>query len=279
MFEKPSDLFRWCLLNTKSGSDIFSWDACFPRYKAMASTAGYLWEKYDERLLELINGLGEGRRVLEVGCGFGHDLVWAATSGVSAVGIDVNSDFVEITKQTKVKVEEHMGLKLDVSVYRKNLLSMTEEEKFDLIFMKDVFHHLEPREKVVEKLVSLLASRGRLIIVEPNALNPLIQLQMFRIRGFKTIIEKTDPMTGERYLFGNERLVTGGELCRLFKRAGLNGSFRLMRLLPTRLAGDKKVANVLRVFESLGFEKALPPACIHSIYVGYKGIDGFSFSR
>lgn len=114
--------------------------------------------------------------------------------------------------------------------------------------------------------------------MKPNALNPLIQWQMFRIRGFKTIIEKIDSMTGERYLFGNERLVAGGEMCRLFKCAGLNGTVRRMRLLPTQLAGYKKVAQIARVFESFGLEYMLPPACIHTIYIGHKSVNGFQFN-
>lgn len=149
---------------------------------------------------------------------------------------------------------------------------MDDSEKFDLIYMKDVFHHLEPREKVVEKLLTLLAPEGKIIIVEPNALNPLIQWKMFRIRGFKTVIEKSDRLTGERYLFGNERLVTGREMCRLFQRFGLEGCVRHMRLLPTQLVGYKNLVRAARGLEKLSIEKMLPPACIHTIYIGHNRI-------
>ena len=161
---------------------------------------------------DLNESLGDAS-VLEVGCGFDHDIVWAAIKGARAAGMDGNSDFVEISKSTKAKVEPFIGQNLDVSIYRTNLLSMNEDENFDLIYMKDVFHHLEPRKKVVEKLVSLLSPDGKIVIVKPNALNPLIQWQMFRLCGFKTIIKKTNSITVEAYLFGNERLVTGGEMC------------------------------------------------------------------
>ena len=56
--------------------------------------------------------------------------------------------------------------------------------------MKDTFHHLEPREDILCKINKLLNKNGKVIIIEPNALNPMIQYQMFKIRGFKTIIEK-----------------------------------------------------------------------------------------
>lgn len=269
MFLSPSDLLRWCLRNTESGSDEFSYDICFPKYKDQASYEGYLWENYDRRLQELVKGISHGTRILEVGCGFGHDLVWAATQGAIGVGIDVKSEFIEISQLTKTKIEAYISKKLDVTLIRKNLISLDDGYKFDLIYMKDVFHHLEPREKVLEKLVELLAPNGKLIIVEPNALNPLIQWQMYRIRGFKTIVEKTDLTTGERYLFGNERLVTGGNILRLFQRFGLKGSITHMRLLPTQLITNNSLLKVARGLERLGMERVYP-ACIHTIFVGHK---------
>jgi SAM-dependent methyltransferase len=272
-FDMPSDLFRWCLTNTETGSEVFSYEICFPTYLAAAARDGYIWETYNRRLQELIEGVKTGMRlrVLEVGSGFGHDLLWTAIQGASAVGIDVNSDFVEISRRTKARVEAHTGRTLDADIRRTNLLAMDESEKFNLIYMKDVFHHLEPREDVVAKLGALLAPGGQVIVVEPNALNPLIQWQMYRIRGFRTVIEKVDIATGERFLFGNERLVTGGGMCRVFARNGVRGSVRRMRLLPTRLAVTPWMVRLARGLEHLGFERMAAPACIHTIFVGRKG--------
>ena len=270
MFESPSELFRWCLINTKSGSKVFSYEICFSQYIAIANSGEYLWKNYDSRLGPVIKAANKGGRILEVGCGFGHDLAWAATRGGRAVGIDVSSDFVAISKLTQRNIEEFLGYKLDISIHRTSVLDMDNSEKFDLIYMKDVFHHLEPRSDVVKKLGDLLAPGGQLIIIEPNALNPLIQLQMYRIRGFKTIIEKTDSVTGERYLFGNERLVSGRSLISSFQHVGIEGTINYMRLLPTRLVSNKKYVCAARLLENLGVERILPPLCIHTIYVGYK---------
>ncbi len=272
-FDMPSDLFRWCLTNTKTGSRMYSYEVCFPAYLAAADAAGYLWETYDRRLQELVDSVkaGTGLRVLEVGCGFGHDLLWTAAQGASAVGIDVNSEFVEICRRTKTRVEQYIGRELDADIRRTNLLAMDENEKFDLIYMKDVFHHLEPREEVVSKLSALLAAGGQILVVEPNALNPLIQWQMYRIRGFRTVVEKVDAATGERFLFGNERLITGGALRRAFERNGVHGCVRRMRLLPTRLAAFSWMAHLARSLEHFGLERLVGSACIHTVYFGRKG--------
>ena len=143
--------------NTVSGSNVFSFDICFPRYKAACNSPGYLWESYDARLREISRVIDRGLRVMEVGCGFGHDLVRTAVHGARAVGFDVNPAFVDISKLTKTKIENFLGQDLDVTIKRTNLLAMDDGEKFDIVFMKDVFHHLEPREIVVKKLANLLA--------------------------------------------------------------------------------------------------------------------------
>lgn len=271
-FDLPSQLFRWCLANTSSGHEVFSYETCFPAYLTLANEDGYLWRSYDRRLEPLIDEVRKGAnpRILEVGCGFGHDLIWTAQAGARAVGIDVNSDFVDIAKRTKVAVEQQIGRSIDADIRCCNLLDMPEDEQFDLIYMKDVFHHLEPRKVIVARLGSLLAPGGAIIVVEPNAWNPLIQLQMFRIRGFRTVVEKTDASTGERFLFGNERLVTGGRLSRLFARVGVHGRSKSIRFLPTKLSAQPLMARMALGFERMGLEPIFWPACIHTLYVGRK---------
>ena len=271
-FDLPSQLFRWCLLNTSSGHDVFSYETCFPSYLSISGLNGYLWRTYDRRLEALIDGVHPctNQRILEVGCWFGHDLVWTAQAGARAVGIDVNSDFVEIAKRTKTAVESRLGRSIDVDIRRCNLLSMPEHEQFDLIYMKDVFHHLEPREEIVAKLASLLAPGGSIVIVEPNAWNPLIQLQMFRIRKFRTVVEKTDAATGERFLFGNERLLTGGKLRQLFERVGVSGRSKSIRFLPTKLSTSPLLVRLALGLKRMHLEPVLLPACIHTVYAGQK---------
>lgn len=269
-FDKPSDLFRWSLLNTETGDPTFTYDVCFPLYKQAAGRDGYLWESYDRRLADLVAEVRPGMRVLEVGSGFGHDTHWAAVRGATVTGIEVNSDFVAIADRLTPAVEEAAGRSLDITIRRGNLLAMPESGAYDLIFMKDVFHHLEPRTEVVAKLADLLAPGGRIVIVEPNAWNPLIQLQMFRIRGFNTIIEKVDAATGERFVFGNERLVSGGAIRSAFAACGVHGTTRRFRLLPTALSARPSLTALARGLEAIGAERLGLPACIHCVYYGRK---------
>lgn len=268
-FEKPSDLFRWSLRCGETRNPIYRYADCFPEYWRLADQDGYLWEQYDRRLSHLIATVRPNTRILEVGSGFGHDAHWAALKGATVTGIDVKSDFVEISRELTASVESETGVGLEIRFERTNLLDMP-DHPFDFIFMKDVFHHLEPRDQVFAKLARLLAPSGKILIVEPNALNPLIQWQMFRIRGLNTVIDKLDQTSGERFVYGNERLLTGRALRKGFEVQGVAGSTELFRFLPTALCSRPEFVITARRLESLGLEKLAPAACIHCVFLGQR---------
>jgi 2-polyprenyl-3-methyl-5-hydroxy-6-metoxy-1,4-benzoquinol methylase len=262
----PAQFFEWCLRSVDHAKIPFR--ANYPQYFAALESAPYLWRTYNTRLREVISFVRPGLRVLEVGCGIGSDLHWLALRGAKATGIDVKSEWTEAATELTKHVRATLG-PVSVEIRRVNLLDLPNEQ-YDLIYMKDTFHHLEPREQIVQKIVSLLAPSGKVVIVEPNAWNPAIQLKMFRIRGFKTIIEKVDKATGEQFVYGNERLVTGPAISRTFERYGVRGAVRVFRLVPTALASSRPIVWSASLLERLHLEPLLAPFCIHVVYCGSK---------
>jgi SAM-dependent methyltransferase len=268
-FPTPSSFFAWCIQTT--GDRDIPFRENYPQYFQSQSSA-YLWKSYDRRLADIIQLNRPGLRVLEVGCGIGSDLHWLALRGAKVVGIDVKSEWIAAARKLTEHVESELA-PVSVDIRRTNLLDMPDDEKFDLIYMKDTFHHLEPRSAIVEKLASLLSDGGSIVIVEPNAWNPLIQLKMFRIRGFNTIVVKKDVATGETFTYGNERLVSGGSIARAFRSVGVQGSTRLFRLVPTAWSLNGPIVTIARFLEGTPLEAMLVPACIHCVYRGHKGSD------
>jgi 2-polyprenyl-3-methyl-5-hydroxy-6-metoxy-1,4-benzoquinol methylase len=262
----PAAFFAWCLHSVDQ--DKIPFRANYPQYFAAPDSATYLWRTYDRRLFEVIKEVRLGLRVLEIGCGIGSDLHWLALHGAKVTGIDVKSEWTDAAQL----LTKHVCAKLapvTVDIKRINLLDLP-HEVYDLIYMKDTFHHLEPRDKIVAKIASLLAPGGKVVIVEPNAWNPAIQFKMFRIRGFNTIVQKLDKATGEHFIYGNERLVSGASIARSFASHGVKGSSRLFRLLPTALSSNSLLVGLANLVEKLGVEPVLVPICIHSVYCGSK---------
>lgn len=263
----PAAFFEWCL---QTAPAEIPFRVNYPQYSERANSSEYLWRTYNRRLADIIALVRPGLRVLEIGCGIGADLHWIAMQGAHVTGIDVKSEWVDAARKLTEHVKASFGRDdLNVDLRRINLLALANDE-YDLIYMKDTFHHLEPRDKVIAKIVSLLAPGGSVIIVEPNAWNPAIQYQMFRIRGLKTVIEKIDRATGEHFIYGNERLISGPAIARGFAAHGIKGTSRYIRLVPTALTSSAALVSLATLLESPSIEPLLAPLCIHSVYCGSK---------
>ena len=122
--------------------------------------------------------------------------------------------------------------------------------------MNQAFHHVEPRKDFLEHLVNMVSRNGYIIFAESNAFNPFIQYGCFRMRGFKTI--KTISLeSGEKLLYGDERVLSASKLIRLLMPYGFKKiSLRFYQLLPnnkkyTRLS----YLNNLKMLPSFLFAK------------------------
>lgn len=109
-----------------------------------------------------------GARILEIGCGYGRNIIALQKLGYTNVrGIDISEEQIEYAAQrlglANVAVEDAIsGLAGQVKVY-------------DVILLLDVLEHLELdySVKLLKLIKSALRPRGVLLIQVPNALAPL----------------------------------------------------------------------------------------------------------
>lgn len=274
----PSQLFRWFLFEVKkdSGLDDHGW---YDSYADRPDQLDYIWEHYDKRLDTLKFWMTTDKRVLEVGSGHGIELLWMALQGCNVTGVEPVSYLLEDALKRKQVLENAVGRKLACEFIQKSLLDMDEEEKFDLVYMREAFHHIEPRKEAVRKLAALLKPDGMLIISEANAWNIALQIQLFLRRGFKTIVSHVEP-DGRNIILGNERILTPLQLDKLFIQHGIKGNCRYMRLLPTALARYTVLTSMARFLESkFNNFVLLRPLFIHYEWTGtHKGVSRNQYS-
>jgi len=214
-----------------------------------------------QRLLELHDKL-ENRRnlnILDVGAGTGSESIFMALHGHKILGIDINRERLSVAKERKKIAEDYWNRKLLCEFKEENLLDHNPEELYDLIWMEETFHHLEPRGKVVPKLYELLNENGCIIMAEANGYNPLNQLKFFIKRGLKTVTVKeihSDKET-KRIFYGNERILSARRLSNLMKNAGFSDtSYRYFRIFPAVIArffGAKLAIRIEAFFERMPF--------------------------
>lgn len=230
----PSGLFLW-FLRQRDVAGMPNDHGWYAAYADRPDELGYVCRYYDRRLATVARLFKPGMRVLEVGSGHGFELLWMALQGYDAVGIEPLSYLIESARERKAVIEDGVGHPLRCEFYRQNLLTMSNAERFDLIYLRETFHHLEPRRDAVAKLASLVDPGGQLIISDANAWNPALQGLLLWRRGFKTIVHHTEP-DGQQIVLGNERILTPYQLTRLFAPYKFESHCHYMRLLPTALA-------------------------------------------
>jgi len=174
-----------------------------------------------------------GSRVLEVGFGLGTESLWLAMHGAHVLAIDILGDFRDVAHRRKALLEENLGRPLHCEFRRVSVMDL-EDDGFDVIWMEQTFHHLEPRDRVIDKIVSLVKPGGYIVISEANALNLLLQLQLFIARGFNMYFTHVDE-DGKEILIGRERIVTARYLRAAFGRRRVRcRSIRYFRVFPNR---------------------------------------------
>lgn len=201
--------------------------------------------------------------ILEVGCGLGTESLWLALKGGRVRAIDVREDRVDTAKTRHSILEREIGRPVACTFHCGSFLDIDDRESFDVIWMEQAFHHLEPRSQVVRNIADLLKPGGHLVVSEANALNPILQLELFVRRGFPRVATQEGP-DGKLHPYGVERVTTARALAKGFDRVGIRClSVRHFRMFP-----NKPIFNRFAKFETGLASNALGPLLTHFNYVG-----------
>ena len=195
----------------------------------------YMRHSYDRRLEPLLNRVQAGARVLEVGSGCGSECLLLACLGCDVTGLELNGRRLYAAQERQSLLEDLRGSSLPCRFLYGSLFDEDLDlggEPFDVMWMEDAFHHLEPRSRVGERIAALVSVGGRVVVAETNALNPLVQLSLLLARGLPKIRTLTDDR-GRTHEYGVERMTSARSLTRLFEGAGFQTELvRHERLFP-----------------------------------------------
>jgi ubiquinone/menaquinone biosynthesis C-methylase UbiE len=185
------------------------------------------WEMYRYlRSLEL-----RGKKVLVVGCGFGHDAIRIARMGADVYAFDISPDLLDIGRK--------VGRASNVSV---DFQQMPAEELcypdrfFDLVLMVDILHHCEFEPTLIE--IRRVSKPGAIWIVDEIYTHSVLQ----RIRESRLVSKHLYPIItpiiypGKPYITEDERKLNEAHLQVLqrFVRAPKTNYYYVFvkRLLP-----------------------------------------------
>lgn len=110
-------------------------------------------------------GLKAGQSIADVGAGGGYfSLRFAETAGEQGkvYAVDANREYLDSIKRSA----EKKGLHNLVLVFLSEGVLNLPEKAFDLIFMRNVTHHISDRIAYFKGLLKYLKSDGRVVIIE-----------------------------------------------------------------------------------------------------------------
>lgn len=100
--------------------------------------------------------LGPGQKALDVGCGYGRNLVLMRDLGIDVQGVDANPEIVKVNRDAGLPC-------LTVQELEKST------ERYDLILMSHVVEHFQPADllKFIDSYLDRLESGGYIIVLTP----------------------------------------------------------------------------------------------------------------
>jgi len=265
VFSSIDDFLAWWFENpVLSGEHAAVFNGYYSGYRQKFGP--YVRHHYRGQTQEICRLIAESYdpALLEIGGGCGTEAIWFALQGARVLAVDVNNQRLEVARERQRIVERGINHPLDLEFKFCSLFDLARPSSFDLIWMEQAFHHVEPRAEVYKAIARLLKPDGHVVISEANGWNPLLQLQLFRRRGFRTIVErKTD--AGDCILYGNERITIPTVLSHGFSEHGVvEQSVRYFRMFPNIKAAD----SLLPIEQRMPHGAA--PLFSHYNYVGRK---------
>ncbi|MFH1319195.1 MAG: class I SAM-dependent methyltransferase [Bacteroidota bacterium] len=128
----------------------------------------YTMEKYIIPFISEALTIDNSISVLEIGCGDGGNLKPFIDLGCRTVGIDMSIGKIENAKNFLGNHEKKMNLKLIC----KDIYEVDSDEKFDLVFSRDVLEHLHNQEEFMRVVKKFLKPSGKFFLGFPPWQNP-----------------------------------------------------------------------------------------------------------
>jgi SAM-dependent methyltransferase len=187
-----------------------------------------------------------GKKLLEVGCGIGTDLVRFARGGALVTGVDLSETALELARQNA----RHAGVETDLRLANGEALPFEpfEDESFDVVYCHGVLQYTAEPRLMAEECRRVLKPDGEAIFMVYNRVSWLNALS----KVMRVDLEHGDAPVLRKYSIGEYRELLSG--------------FASVRIVPerfpvkTRLHGGFKGFAYNKVFVA-AFE-ALPRAWV-----------------
>jgi ubiquinone/menaquinone biosynthesis C-methylase UbiE len=151
--------------------------------------------QYHEDMLRFAHFDPNGKKVLEVGSGFGLVLVWLASSGACAHGVEIVSWMVDDVRTYLARLPAEIRNSMTVRQGGASELPY-EDSSFDLVLSVEALSHYLDYQPFLAEAHRVLRQGGKLLVVDGNnGLNPFTRRYCKRIWALheRDMLDQDDP--------------------------------------------------------------------------------------
>lgn len=182
---------------------------------------------YSQRLIPAVDESlkfdGRGR-ILDAGCGYGTESLLFSLAGDEVLGVDLVPERIEIAQSRIPYYQSQCDFPLRLKFFAANIFRFLETAgPFDIIWLMEAISHIYPADEFLDLAFSSLNKGGKLIITDPNRINPVAWLRSIKIRGaliHKPHMNFKDPESGVPVEYGQERIYSVFGLEKILRRTG-----------------------------------------------------------
>jgi 2-polyprenyl-3-methyl-5-hydroxy-6-metoxy-1,4-benzoquinol methylase len=129
-----------------------------------------------------------GKKILDLGCGDGHNAVLFARLGAaSSVGIDISPKAIEVARQSARVSGVHDRCRFVCSPIE---TASFDDGEFDVVYCQGILHHvIDDLETVMSHVRRWTKPNGLIMFTEPTNFNPVLR----RIRSYVPVVTEHTP--------------------------------------------------------------------------------------
>lgn len=121
--------------------------------------------KTKKRISWILNGVGVGQNILDIGCSQGIISILAAEKGNYVTGLDINQNNIEFAQN--LLSESYSQLSEKVTFMCADFYKWEQEKRYHVILITEVLEHLKESDIFLRNVTNFLEEDGKLIITVP----------------------------------------------------------------------------------------------------------------
>ena len=201
----------------------------------------------------------EGKRVLDIGCGSGSDLLRLARSGAKIVGLDITDRAVELSK--KRLISENFN-DFFITKYNGKSFDFFEDASFDLVISSGVLHHTPFIDDIISEVYRVLSPNGKFSLMVYNKHSLLYYYSILYLRRY---LEKSSLSRDEILSFYSE-FRNGCKYTRCYTENEIKDKLWFFNTVNTNING---------LLYDTQYSRKVKPKGKFNIYTGIADIDLF----